>query len=244
MRAPDAAGHGRRRRRHPTTRRTQRVSGGVAEAGCRARTAVLNSYARAAARLLSSRGSGRSSIFLAAADAATASAMRQGVDVIYQAPLFDGKWLGYADFLLRVDSPSELGDFSYEVADTKLARTVKASAIIQMCSYAEQAARVQGRDPGVSFTSCSATCARSPTACATMRLITAHSKTVSRAPGSRSRCWQSRPAEHCELAGGRTLIQRRRRDDDHLSLVARIRQAQVIKPVQPASTPSSICHTR
>jgi len=41
-------------------------------------------------------------------------AMRGGAEVIYQAVLFDGeRWRGYADFLGRVDSPSELGDWSY-----------------------------------------------------------------------------------------------------------------------------------
>src|SRR5262249_46228191 len=65
----------------------------------------------------------------------------------YQAAFFDGEWLGYADFLLRVETPSELGAWSYEVADTKLARTAKASAILQVCSYAEQLTRVQGVQP-------------------------------------------------------------------------------------------------
>src|SRR5262245_57298506 len=39
----------------------------------------------------------------------TRQLMEQGVDVIYQATLFDGMWRGYADFLLRVDGPSRLG---------------------------------------------------------------------------------------------------------------------------------------
>src|SRR5438309_1149097 len=64
---------------------------------------------------------------LCEANAKTVRAMRAGADVIYQAALFDGRWLGFADFLLRVETPSALGSFSYEVADTKLARTAKAS---------------------------------------------------------------------------------------------------------------------
>ena len=59
---------------------------------------------------------------LRARAAATEAAMREGADVIYQATFFDGTWLGFADFLLRVDAPSTLGSWSYEVADTKLAR--------------------------------------------------------------------------------------------------------------------------
>ena len=40
---------------------------------------------------------------------------------------YDGRWLGPVDFLTRVESPSELGAWSYEVADAKLAREAKAS---------------------------------------------------------------------------------------------------------------------
>ena len=76
--------------------------------------------------------------------AATEAAMRRGDDVIYQATVFDGRWLGYPDFLLRVDGASELGGWHYEVADTKLAHSAKASALIQICSYVEQIERIQG----------------------------------------------------------------------------------------------------
>ncbi|MGZ6213585.1 MAG: TM0106 family RecB-like putative nuclease [Candidatus Limnocylindria bacterium] len=76
--------------------------------------------------------------------------MQDGADVIYQATLFDGSWLGYADFLLRVDGPdatSDLGDYHYEVADTKLARHVRGGALLQMCVYSDLLARIQGRMP-------------------------------------------------------------------------------------------------
>ncbi|HEY3866688.1 MAG TPA: hypothetical protein VGL54_11470 [Solirubrobacteraceae bacterium] len=52
----------------------------------------------------------------------TVEAMRAGAEVIYQGVLFDGvRWRGYSDFLQRVERPSALGEFSYEVADTKQA---------------------------------------------------------------------------------------------------------------------------
>ena len=84
---------------------------------------------------------------LRAQAAATQVAMHDGADVIYQATFFDGTWLGFADFLLRVETPSALGAWSYEVADTKLARHAKASAILQVCSYVEQLERIQGLQP-------------------------------------------------------------------------------------------------
>jgi predicted RecB family nuclease len=55
----------------------------------------------------------------------TLDAIRVGADVVYQATFQDGVWRGRADFLIRVNQPSVLGDFSYEVAETKLARAAK-----------------------------------------------------------------------------------------------------------------------
>jgi uncharacterized protein len=87
---------------------------------------------------------------LRAAAEATIAAMAAGDDVIYQATFFDGTWRGHADFLLRVESterPSTWGPYHYEVADTKLARHVKASAVLQICSYIDQLERLQGVRP-------------------------------------------------------------------------------------------------
>ena len=49
----------------------------------------------------------------------TLAGMRDGTDVIYQATLTDGDWFGRVDFLRKVNAPSALGDWSYEVYDTK-----------------------------------------------------------------------------------------------------------------------------
>src|SRR3954451_11232998 len=125
--------------------------------------------------------------------AATEALMREGVDVIYQATVFDGRWVGHPDFLLRKEgsppsvsrlyrfdeesaaggdgTPNSEGagiyrresptataeesatqtgpghDWHYEVSDTKLAHTAKASALIQIASYVEQIERIQGVRP-------------------------------------------------------------------------------------------------
>ena len=89
---------------------------------------------------------------LRAAAEQTIAAMRSGADVVYQATFFDGTWRGHADFLLRHDhvageADSAFGPWHYEVADTKLARHVKASAILQICSYVDQLTAVQGVQP-------------------------------------------------------------------------------------------------
>ena len=86
---------------------------------------------------------------LRAAQAETLAAMRRGDDVIFQATFFDGRWRGHADFLVRRDDrPSDLGSWSYDVADTKLARRVKAAAIVQMCVYADLARGAPGHPAG------------------------------------------------------------------------------------------------
>ena len=81
------------------------------------------------------------------AEAETLAAMREGVDVVYQATFFDGRWGGQADFLLRIDQPSDLGGWSYDIADTKLARRLKVPALLQMATYAERLAVLQGVPP-------------------------------------------------------------------------------------------------
>jgi len=81
------------------------------------------------------------------AEAQTLAAMHGRAEVIYQASFFDGRWRGHADFLRRVDTPSLLGSWSYEVHDTKLARTAKAGTLLQLGEYSRQLARLQGRAP-------------------------------------------------------------------------------------------------
>ncbi|MGY1988048.1 TM0106 family RecB-like putative nuclease [Blastococcus sp. SYSU DS0669] len=81
------------------------------------------------------------------AEAETVEAMRSGVDVVYQGTFFDGAWGGQADFLLRVEVPSSFGGWSYEIADTKLARKLKVAALLQMATYAERLTVLQGVAP-------------------------------------------------------------------------------------------------
>src|ERR1043166_4495147 len=78
---------------------------------------------------------------------ATRAAMAQGVDVIYQATFLQEPWGGRADFLRRVETPSSLGNWSYEAVETKLAKSTKARALIQLCLYSELVAAIQGREP-------------------------------------------------------------------------------------------------
>ena len=79
--------------------------------------------------------------------AQTREAMATGADVVYQATFLDGLWGGRADFLLRVETPSKLGSWSYEVIETKLAKSTKATAILQLCFYSDLVSRIQGLEP-------------------------------------------------------------------------------------------------
>ena len=55
----------------------------------------------------------------------TLAAMRSGWEIIVQGVLSEGPWSGRADILRRVEVPSGLGGWSYEVIDTKLARETR-----------------------------------------------------------------------------------------------------------------------
>lgn len=77
----------------------------------------------------------------------TLAALKEGVDVVYQAVFEEAPFMGYADFLLRVDTRSNLGAFSYEIADTKLARSGKARHLVQIALYSDLLETVQGVAP-------------------------------------------------------------------------------------------------
>ena len=79
--------------------------------------------------------------------ALTRGAMARGAEVIVQGAFRRGNWVGRTDILLRIDTPSALGPWSYEVIDTKLARETKGGTVLQLCLYAELVANVQGLRP-------------------------------------------------------------------------------------------------
>ena len=84
----------------------------------------------------------------AAGAARTEELMRAGADVIYQAPFAFSGWRGIADFLERIGEPSELGDYSYEAVDTKLARNeMLPHHALQLCFYADAIQALTGVAP-------------------------------------------------------------------------------------------------
>ena len=174
---------------------------------------------------------------LRAAAAATIAAMRDGADVIYQATFFDGTWRGHADFLLRVDDPdrpSTWGAWHYEVADTKLARHVKPSAILQICSYIDQLERLQGVRPEhlhVALGGSARTVERLRVddhmayyrSVRDRFLATVRDETPLAFPPPGT---YPEPVDHCDVCRWAMECRQRRETDDHLSLVAGISTRQ------------------
>ncbi len=159
---------------------------------------------------------------LSAAEVETLDAMRRGVDVIYQATFFDGRWRGHADFLIRAAEPSELGPWSYDVADTKLARGVKAGAILQVCVYADRLAQLQGTPPrrliivtgdGVEHAE------RLDDYAAFYRTVKSRFEARIFGGGDSPATYPD-PVEHCRICAWFPTCMDRRRADDHLSIVA------------------------
>lgn len=84
---------------------------------------------------------------LAADAAATRDALAKGAEVVFQGALLSGNWGGWSDFLMRVDRPSALGSFSYEVADTKLKRKPHPKHVLQLVLYSDLLTEIQGIAP-------------------------------------------------------------------------------------------------
>ena len=168
---------------------------------------------------------------LATAAARTADALRRGVDVVYQGRLRSGhgRWSGYPDFLLRVETPSALGAWSYEVADAKLARTARGTALLQLLLYSDLLAALQGHEPermhlalggggdghiDASF--------RVVEYAAYYRAVRRTFEAGAEAPPET----YPEPVDHCRLCDWNGHCLARRRDDDHLSQVAGITRGQ------------------
>ncbi|WP_158994008.1 TM0106 family RecB-like putative nuclease [Mucilaginibacter sp. L196] len=153
----------------------------------------------------------------------TEDAMRSGADVIYQASLKSGEWNGRADFLIKVDKSSNLGNYSYEVLDTKLARETRAGTLLQICLYSELLAQVQGATPDFMHVitpanGVTAEAYRCDDFMAYFRLIRARLLAAVRLADASG--IYPEPVPQCEICSWWQQCDRRRRDDDHLSLVA------------------------
>lgn len=154
----------------------------------------------------------------------TLAAMKNGADFIYQAALTDGIWHGRADILQKVNKPSALGSWSYEVIDSKLARNTKAGTILQIALYSEMLAKLQDKlpeymhviTPENNFTK---EPYRVDHYMAYLRFVKRRLfSAIER--GADKETTYPLPVEHCDICRWWKFCDDRRRKDDHLSLVA------------------------
>jgi predicted RecB family nuclease len=78
---------------------------------------------------------------------ATRVALAGGAEVVFQGAFLSGSWGGWSDFLMKVERPSALGQFSYEVADTKLKRRPHPKHVLQLVLYSDLLTEIQGAVP-------------------------------------------------------------------------------------------------
>lgn len=159
----------------------------------------------------------------------TLAAMRAGAQIIVQGAFVSGAWSGRTDILRRVSAASELGDWSYEVIDTKLARETKGGTILQLCLYSDLLQQAQGLlpeymyvvTPGSGFEP-----QRYRTAA-----FGAYYRSVKRGieqalATRRGIDTYPEPRDHCDICRWHSTCDARRRADDHLCLVAGISRTQ------------------
>jgi predicted RecB family nuclease len=158
-------------------------------------------------------------------------AMASGADVIVQASLREGLWRGYADILLKVPGTSRFGDWSYEVQDTKLSQNTRAGTILQLSLYTEILAKLQGEvpkkmwvvKPGEDFP---AEDYLYPDFQAYYRLVKSKFDSIIAGPAPDT---YPNPVEQCNICNWWQVCDKKRHDDDHLSLVAGIRSMHVVE---------------
>jgi predicted RecB family nuclease len=163
------------------------------------------------------------------AEAATLRAMQAGARYIHQATFFDGTFVGHADFLRRVEVPSKLGSWSYEVIDTKLALSSKAYFLVQLCNYSEHLERLTGVAPRAGHI----VLGNGREESYDVNQYSAYYRHVKAAflarVAERKNNEYPYKRAHCQVCPWNASCRKQRVNDDHLSLVAWMRRDQVAK---------------
>ena len=160
------------------------------------------------------------------AAAQTIEALKLGAAAVYQATFQSNLWGGRSDFLVRVDRPSTLGSWSYEVVETKLARSAKARALIQLCFYSDLLSGIHGVEPQSMHIVLGGSSL--PETFCVQHFIAYFRKVRTEFDEAWALAADTypEPNEHCAVCDWSTLCDERWRNDDHLSLVAGISRSQ------------------
>jgi uncharacterized protein len=161
-----------------------------------------------------------------AAAAQTAEAMRRGAEVISQATFVLGPWRGRADFLIRIERSTRLGDWGYEALDAKLARAEKPTYVLQLAFYSDGIAAIQGVTPErmhVLLGIGEQRALRYDDFAAYYRRVRARLEAALAAPPAT----EPYPVDHCSLCQFRGVCAARWEAEDRLVRVAGIRRDQV-----------------
>ena len=162
--------------------------------------------------------------------ARTLAAMQDGAEVLVQAPFDNGSFRGTADILRRCDTPSALGDYSYEPIDTKLAAETKAGALLQLLTYCELLAGLQGTMPARFYVVTPRTMQepepyRTAEYAAYFRVIRDHLQQTAAAEPRPST--YPEPVPHCDVCTYWKYCEEQRKRDDHPSRIAGAQRGHV-----------------
>jgi uncharacterized protein len=160
---------------------------------------------------------------------ATVAAMRAGASIIYQATFLAPPWHGFADFIRRVDQPSDLGPWSYEVIDTKLARTASPKHVLQLGLYSDLIARAQWALPHEMHLVLGDGREESFRRSEFAYTLQAAQARYLRFIESGARGTRSEPCAACTLCGWRNYCAEIWEAEDHLSRVAGMARSQILK---------------
>ena len=163
-----------------------------------------------------------------AAVAQTLAAMTAGCEIIVQGAVRADDWGGRVDILRRVDIPSALGAWSYQVTDTKLARETRGGTVLQLCLYSDLLASMQGLMPETAYvvvpwSNFEPRAYRLSDYAAYYRRVKRGLQQFLATPSGES---YPDPKEYCDICRWRLRCDAQRRDDDHLCLVAGLTKVQ------------------
>jgi predicted RecB family nuclease len=159
----------------------------------------------------------------------TIEAMRAGADIIYQGALASGDFVGYPDFLRRVEEPSALGAYSYEVVDAKLSRSSKTKFLVQLGFYSQCLTETQGARPAMMHVVLGDLAEVHYRFAEYARYVAQLRRRFEERVKDSTRQTYPDPCDHCELCKWQHLCDERRTVDDHLCQVANITKIQIGK---------------